>query len=787
MTTTEPGIVLCGANFSLYECRDEEILLEARAGTGKSVAAAKKLLDACYQYPGSRHLLCRQTRKSLTDGGLVILESVIGDSHPEVMRVSREQRHSYRLNGSEIVLAGLHDEPEKAFGTAWGLIVCEEAIEIPLDSWELFGRAARDPKLRRAGKAASFPYHQRIAITNPGSPGHWLNKRAFPASDTLRKVTCWADLNRLHMYNDSEQPGVMRRMIGCHQDNPVFFDVDRWEWTAEGIKYLNSLGAMSEHRRLRMLEGLWVATEGGVFSGSFGPRNIVPPFIIPQDWPVWCYMDPGYDHPCAVAWYTMGPAGRRWIIDEIYVRQTDADIVFKDIIELERRRGYKTVRRFMDPRYGWQRTQQSRITQPLADIAKQYHGLHFDPWPATQKASKVAAVELLRRAFGDESLAIFDRCPNAINEFYSWKYKRKMDGSVPDGDDAYEDNNNHCIYGDTLIWTTDGLLPIRDLRGGFVCTPWGVRRYSPFPVRKRKCWEWRFSDGTILKATPEHKIFTSAGWIPIGCVNGGLLIYLWDAAGGNHISKAAAIRRESVSFCRSVLFADDTRLGSGMRVSRPPPASGGVALPPWHDPYGQEVAHSPQGRESSQQSDRESGVAVQPRPHWEAFDARAPGVVQAQHDREGGTGGACVAQERGWKGLAQPTWESRIQEPSIGENYLRGMWASQRDNASRNNEILREEVYGEGAVQAKEVRLVSSRYIGLVETYDLSVDELHCFVANGVIVSNCIDGATGFIINDHRFSEAAKPRVEDDPWDEGLTESPIKHRGVESTITGVDF
>ena len=254
-------MILMGASAYLYDdCIDEEVLLCGPAGTSKTVAGCQLLIKACSKYPGSRHLLCRAERSAMTDTTLVTLESVIGDKHPEVTRVSREQRHSYRLFGSEIVCAGL-DEPAKAFGSAWGKIIVEEAIQINLETWELFGRAARDPKFRRAGETAGKCPHQRIAITNPGNPSHWLNTRASrePASTQIVTKEDWKALYR---YNAGPQTGKMRRLMSVHQDNPTLFDHDAWAWTLVGLKYLESLAMMSGFRRERMLAGKWVSGEG---------------------------------------------------------------------------------------------------------------------------------------------------------------------------------------------------------------------------------------------------------------------------------------------------------------------------------------------------------------------------------------------------------------------------------------------------------------------------------------------------------------------------------------------
>ncbi len=459
------SIELRGANAVMYECRDAEVLLEARAGSGKTVAACKKVYDAALQYPGSQHLLCRQTRKSMTDSTLVTFESVVGDRHPEVTRVGRDGRHSYRFGGSEIVCAGL-DEPAKAFGTAWGLILIEEAVETSLDALELFSRAARDPKLRREGGSAPFPYHQVIAVTNPSNPRHHLNLRATPAPDNLRRVETKADWKRLDEFNSGPQAGKMRRIIGVHQDNPLFFDLDGWAWTAEGAAYIDRLGRMSGHNRDRMLYGLWVAAAGSVFGSQFiDSRNVVGDYAVPADWPTWFFLDPGYDHPCGAFWVTATPTGRRVIVDELYVRQTpindDPETGTVGIASLirqrERDKGYRPVGRYLDPRMGFSKTAYSN--GKTIQERFQEEGFEFDPWPALAMASKDAAVDTMRTMLTKGSLRTMARCANFRMECQSWSYKRNTSGEQLQGDDQYEDRNNHLIDGALGMVTMDLAVP----------------------------------------------------------------------------------------------------------------------------------------------------------------------------------------------------------------------------------------------------------------------------------------------------------------------------------------
>lgn len=439
------AVRLRGASGTLYKCEDEEVLIVGPAGSSKTIGAMKKLIDACYRHPGSHHLLCRQTRKSLTDSTLVTFESILGKTLPEVTRVARQQRHSYNIHGSEIVCAGL-DEPSKAFGSAWGLVVVEEAFEVSLDAWELFLRSMRDPELRKASEGDSFPYHQLIAVTNPDAAGHWLNKRASEPPKGIQKVETYDDLARLHAWNNGPQPGFMRRLLAVHQDNPAMFDTKAWRWTEKGEKYLLRLSRMGGHRRARMLEGRWCAAEGSVFGADFDEsRNVCKPFKIPADWPIFCYLDPGYDHACGCFWVAVSPTGRRFVVAELYLTETRVAGIAQRIRVIESDKNLHPVRRYMDPMASWSKT---AINDGVALVDRyQEEGFNFQKWPRLQGQEKDAGVDEVRDSLHSEQLIIFDTCVSMIMELQSWSYKRNTHGERPPGDDQYQDKFNDLLDG----------------------------------------------------------------------------------------------------------------------------------------------------------------------------------------------------------------------------------------------------------------------------------------------------------------------------------------------------
>ncbi len=71
---------------------------------------AKSHHAAMQAHPGSRALIVRKTRASLSESGLFTFEKwVLGDGHPlTASGANRQFRQSYRYeNGSEIIVGGM--------------------------------------------------------------------------------------------------------------------------------------------------------------------------------------------------------------------------------------------------------------------------------------------------------------------------------------------------------------------------------------------------------------------------------------------------------------------------------------------------------------------------------------------------------------------------------------------------------------------------------------------------------------------------------------------------------
>lgn len=287
-----------GTAVDTFESDDGEILISGAAGTGKSRACLEKLHRLCMEHPGTRALIVRKTRESLTESALYTFEQFVLETDSPLMNSggqrNRRQKYIYP-NGSEIVIGGL-DKPTKIMSTEFDIIFVQEAIELTQTDWE---------SLTTRLRAGNLPFHQIIGDTNPGPPQHWLRQR--------------------------EENGHLRMVHSRHEDNPVLYDVDTGAWTERGTEYLARLDKLTGFRKERLRFGKWVQAEGVIYE-EYQPsihllnRNTKehgltgnPLNPIPKHWRVVRAVDFGFTNPFVCQWWAVDPDGRLYLFNEIYM------------------------------------------------------------------------------------------------------------------------------------------------------------------------------------------------------------------------------------------------------------------------------------------------------------------------------------------------------------------------------------------------------------------------------------------------------------------------------------
>ncbi len=273
-----------GAAADVFKCKDQEILLEGPAGTGKSRAILEKIHLMAEKYPGFRALILRKTRESLSQSALVTFEQfVVPPIHPILKGPKRNMRQSYLYpsTGAEIVVGGL-DKSEKVMSTEYDLAYIQEATEVTEKDWENVLTRLRNNKV---------PYQQLIADCNPDAPTHWLHQRSLKG-----KVTTF---------------------VSRHEDNPVLFD-DDGGITDFGAKYIAKLDALSGARYQRLRLGRWAGAEGQVYENWNSEHHIVDRFEVPWDWQRFWVIDFGYVNPFVWQNWVVSPDNQLILYQEIY-------------------------------------------------------------------------------------------------------------------------------------------------------------------------------------------------------------------------------------------------------------------------------------------------------------------------------------------------------------------------------------------------------------------------------------------------------------------------------------
>lgn len=288
-----------GAARRLMLCRDEEVVLEGPAGTGKSRGCLEKVHLCALKYKGMRAAFVRKTRASMTESVLVTFEDHVllaGDLIAEGPR--REYRRSYHYpNGSEIVVAGI-DRPSRLMSTEFDLIYVAEATELWENDWEMLTTRLRN---------GVMPYQQILGDCNPDAPMHWLHQRCDAARATVH--------------------------FSRHEDNPRLFDPDRKAWTERGRTYIARLDRLTGVRRDRLRFGRRANVEGAVFPFDRAV-HLIDRFDIPDDWTRFRAIDFGTTNPFVCQWWAADPDGRLYLYREIYMTRRTVNAHAPKILEL---------------------------------------------------------------------------------------------------------------------------------------------------------------------------------------------------------------------------------------------------------------------------------------------------------------------------------------------------------------------------------------------------------------------------------------------------------------------
>jgi phage terminase large subunit len=406
------------ANDFLY-CKDPEVLFCGPAGTGKSRTALEKLHLCAMKYPGSRHLIVRKTRASLTQSAMVTYEKHVLPDDSGVRFRTAEQEYRYR-NGSVIALGGM-DKSSKVLSSDYDIIYPQEATELSEEDLEILTTRARN---------GVVPYNQVIMDCNPGPPRHWLRQRCHD--------------------------GVTTYIQSIHEDNPTLYDHEKNEWTPRGAAYIAKLANLTGVRKKRLFLGEWAAAEGMIYAEEWNSEKyLVNKFHPPHLWPRYWIVDFGFKDPFVwQCWARDEDTDIMYLFAELYM----TGILVEDAARMIKR--WKRLENEPDPAAlvcDWDAEGRATLERHLGVDSEPATKAILDGIEKVKVRVRDGKIRLCRDALIDFDPELKDSglptCTAEEFESYEWSDNKKKDEPIDKYNHGMDDLRYLCAYvGDDESW-----------------------------------------------------------------------------------------------------------------------------------------------------------------------------------------------------------------------------------------------------------------------------------------------------------------------------------------------
>lgn len=377
----------------LQDPQKDIILFTGGARSGKTFLIMEYMISRAFQFPGSRQLIVRKnlvdTRGSIWDDSLPkYLSLYIPDSEYELMK--SELKVQFR-NGSTLILGGLDNEEraQKCLGTEYITIFCNEATQM---QFPVIGTL--QTRLAQKVKDISGKFNatnKMILDCNPWTEKHWLYMWGVKQLDPTTKPP--------KSVKNPERHAMLH-----------WTAYDNLENLPEG--YIETLDALPELQRQRMLLGQWCGGEGQIFKDFNIAIHTCEPFKLPMSWSRFRAIDFGYQHPFAFVC-----AAYDWATDTIYIYHEfkksgiTIDEAAKEINDHQKQTNDIFDRTWSD--------------HAAADRAfLQQNGIHttLAKKSVADGINSIAQRLKINPKTGKPRLIIFNNCDNVISEFYSYTW-----------------------------------------------------------------------------------------------------------------------------------------------------------------------------------------------------------------------------------------------------------------------------------------------------------------------------------------------------------------------------
>lgn len=407
-----------GPQTAFFESPAFELLYGGAAGGGKSEALLFESIAMCIRYENYKAILFRRTYPELANS-LVLRATSLLYGYAK----SRDKGMRWEFpNGSVLYFSHLQREEDKEKHKS------AEYDYIGFDELTSFTETQYTYLFSRCRGATQVPRKIRSA-TNPTGIGHAWVKRRFlqPSKEEAVPIGsvsydfAYGWLYRGHAYtsfNDlpdnyaDGEPAFSEERYNVYKElksglTRAYIPALLWA-NAALIKgdptYAKKVSALPEKQQQALLYGRWDVFEGQYFA-SFDPDvHVVKPFDIPDTWRKYRGIDYGYTAPFACVWIAVDHEGNLIVYRELYQAKMTPDEQARAVLMLTG-----------DEKIEWTAADPSMFSrgtgygESKADIYTR-HGLDI----LASNNDRVAGWALLHQAFQNNTIKIFDSCPNLI-------------------------------------------------------------------------------------------------------------------------------------------------------------------------------------------------------------------------------------------------------------------------------------------------------------------------------------------------------------------------------------
>ena len=449
-------------------------------GGGKTHVLLRKAAGGALTYPGIKILIVRREYPELEQNIILPMQKLIP---PEVGSYNGSMRMMFFCNGSIIKFGhyGAGDDQEYQ-GLEFDWIFMEEATQFSESQFRTLGACLRG--------ATKFP--RRMYLTcNPGGIGHLWVKRLFVDRE----------------YREGEKAKDYTFIPATVDDNPQLLEASP--------EYKQMLDLLPEDVRRAWRYGDWNAMAGTFFPEFRKEIHVIAPFVrVPREWKKYRAFDYGLDM-FACLWVAVDFEGRAYVYREVQ----QSGLIVSEAAKLANALTppEEHIEFTIAPPDMWNRQKDSG--RSMAEIFAQ-NGLGLLKASNNRVQGWMAVKELLKPMKSDTDrpgLLVTENCVGLIRNLPAIQHDEK---NPSDCATEPHEITHICVTGDTLICTTEGEKPIKDLVGNpGECYCWDGKGLSVRPFNyacmtqaAAEVFEVELEDGTKFKATANHKVLTAAGW-----------------------------------------------------------------------------------------------------------------------------------------------------------------------------------------------------------------------------------------------------------------------------------